>query len=66
MDHRKPFGRSDATRRRDRRTCIVATLGPATDPPDVLRPMVAAGVDLARINFSRGGGSFRNLPGIFV
>jgi pyruvate kinase len=37
-----------------RRTRIVATLGPATDPPAVLRRLVAAGVDVARINFSHG------------
>ena len=37
-----------------RRTRIVATLGPATDPPDVLRRLFAAGVDVARINFSHG------------
>ena len=37
-----------------RRTRIVATLGPATDPPDVLRRVLAAGVDVARINFSHG------------
>jgi len=37
-----------------RRTRIVATLGPATDPPDVLRRLLGAGVDVARINFSHG------------
>ena len=37
-----------------RRTRIVATLGPATDPPEVLRRLLAAGVDVARINFSHG------------
>ncbi|MBO0699236.1 MAG: pyruvate kinase, partial [Zavarzinella sp.] len=37
-----------------RRTRIVATLGPATDPPDVLRAILEAGVDVARINFSHG------------
>lgn len=37
-----------------RRTRIVATLGPATDPPDVLRAILRAGVDVARINFSHG------------
>ena len=38
----------------DRRTKIVATLGPATDPPGVLDRMVAAGVDCARLNCSHG------------
>ena len=37
-----------------RKTKIVATLGPATDSPDVLRDMVKAGVDVARFNFSHG------------
>jgi pyruvate kinase len=37
-----------------RRTRIVATLGPATDSPDVLCRLFAAGVDVARINFSHG------------
>jgi pyruvate kinase len=38
-----------------RRTKIVATLGPATDAPDVLDAVLRAGVDVARINFSHGG-----------
>jgi pyruvate kinase len=37
-----------------RRTKIVATLGPATDNQDVLRKMIKAGLDVARINFSHG------------
>jgi pyruvate kinase len=37
-----------------RRTRIVATLGPATDPPEVLRAVLGAGVDVARVNFSHG------------
>jgi len=37
-----------------RKTKIVATLGPATDSPDVLRKMITAGLDVARINFSHG------------
>jgi pyruvate kinase len=37
-----------------RRTKIVATLGPATDDPAVLAAVVAAGLDVARINFSHG------------
>src|SRR4051812_18591127 len=35
-------------------TKIVATLGPATDPPDVLRQMIEAGVDVFRLNASHG------------
>ena len=37
-----------------RRTKIVATLGPATDEPGVIDAMVAAGLDVARLNFSHG------------
>jgi pyruvate kinase len=37
-----------------RRTKIVATLGPATDPAGVLDQLVAAGMDCARINCSHG------------
>jgi pyruvate kinase len=37
-----------------RRTKIVATLGPATDDPDVLAGMIRAGVDVVRLNFSHG------------
>jgi pyruvate kinase len=38
----------------NRRTKIVATLGPATDPPGVLDALVAAGIDCARLNCSHG------------
>ena len=37
-----------------RRTKIVATLGPATDDPEVLKEIINAGLDVARINFSHG------------
>lgn len=37
-----------------RRTKIVATLGPASDDPVVLDKMIAAGLDVARLNFSHG------------
>jgi len=38
----------------ERRTKIVATLGPATDPPGMLDRLVAAGMDCARLNCSHG------------
>lgn len=37
-----------------RRTKIVATLGPATDDPGVIESLIAAGVDVVRLNFSHG------------
>ncbi|HRO62238.1 pyruvate kinase [Thermomonas sp.] len=37
-----------------RHTRIVATLGPATDPPEVLEAILRAGVDVVRLNFSHG------------
>lgn len=37
-----------------RRTKIIATLGPATDDPNILNAMILAGVDLVRLNFSHG------------
>lgn len=40
---------------KNRRVRIVATLGPATDAPGVLDQLIAAGVDVARINLSHGG-----------
>lgn len=37
-----------------RSTKIVATLGPATDDPLVLRGLIGAGVDVVRLNYSHG------------
>lgn len=37
-----------------RRTKLVASLGPATDDPAVLRDIIRAGVDVTRINLSHG------------
>jgi pyruvate kinase len=38
----------------DRRTKIVATIGPASRDPEVLVRMIEAGMDVARLNFSHG------------
>ncbi len=37
-----------------RRTKILATLGPATDPPGILDELFRAGVNVVRLNFSHG------------
>ncbi|HYG76968.1 MAG TPA: pyruvate kinase [Planctomycetota bacterium] len=37
-----------------RRTKIVATIGPASDSEDMLRNLMNAGMDVARVNFSHG------------
>jgi pyruvate kinase len=37
-----------------RRTKIIATAGPATDSDDALDALIAAGVDIVRLNFSHG------------
>ena len=37
-----------------RKTKIICTLGPATDDPKVLRELMLAGMNTARLNFSHG------------
>lgn len=37
-----------------RRTKIVATLGPVSRSPDIIRQLIRAGMDVARLNFSHG------------
>ena len=37
-----------------RRTKIVATLGPASSDAKILSRMIAAGLDVVRMNFSHG------------
>jgi len=37
-----------------RRTKIVCTIGPATEPEQMLRELIRSGMDVARINFSHG------------
>lgn len=38
----------------DRRTSIIATLGPATSSSELLRKLIETGVDIVRLNFSHG------------
>ena len=45
---------SPAPKELRRATKIVATLGPASDDADTLSRMIAAGLDVARLNFSHG------------
>jgi pyruvate kinase len=37
-----------------RRTKIVATIGPASSSPEMIRQLIVAGMDVARLNFSHG------------
>ena len=37
-----------------RKTKIIATIGPASDSPDILKQMMNAGMNVARINMSFG------------
>src|SRR5438270_11021857 len=37
-----------------RRAKIVATIGPASNSPEILRKLISAGIDIARLNFSHG------------
>src|SRR6478752_4613499 len=47
-------GNDAGSRLRDARTKIVATLGPASEPPAVLDALLRAGVDVVRLNLSHG------------
>jgi pyruvate kinase len=42
------------THMRENKTKIVATMGPATAPYEVLKDMISAGVNICRLNFSHG------------
>lgn len=48
-----PATRADGTGRR-RRTKVVATVGPASREPELLRELISAGADVLRINFAHG------------
>ncbi len=39
---------------REHKTKIVATIGPASDSPEMLERLIRAGLDIARLNFSHG------------
>ena len=51
---RRTCGRANFRTPMERRTKIVATIGPASRDPEVLARMVEAGMDVARLNFSHG------------
>ena len=40
--------------RRNRNAKIIATLGPASNSPDMLEALFVAGIDVFRLNFSHG------------
>ena len=46
--------RAPSVRGVERRTKVVATVGPASDDPATLTAMIAAGMDMARMSLSHG------------
>jgi pyruvate kinase len=46
--------KADLSSEWERRTSIVATVGPATRSPDRIRALIDAGVDVVRLNFAHG------------
>ena len=46
----------------DKRTKIVATLGPASNTPETLEALIAAGVNVFRLNFSHSDPRPRRSP----
>lgn len=48
------MNKNNKTIRRYRQTKIVATLGPASGDPEMMRALFMAGVDMFRLNFSHG------------
>ena len=50
----KVVRRAPSVRGVERRTKVVATVGPASDDPATLTAMIAAGMDMARMSLSHG------------
>src|SRR3954470_22928402 len=49
-----PRSISNSMRLPDHKTKIVATIGPASESPEMLERLIRAGLNVARLNFSHG------------
>ena len=50
--HPRSFAYGAVRRHMTRKTKIIATLGPATDSPEIIGKLIDAGMDIARLNMS--------------
>lgn len=50
--------------RRLRNTKIIATIGPASGTPEVMRALFEAGADVSRLNFSHGSHADHEVRGL--
>ncbi len=54
MSEENKGGSGDRVVKTQRKTKIVCTIGPASEPPGILQSLIRAGMNVARLNFSHG------------